>query len=130
MIKILSAVYSLLQNNPEIQAILGDKIFPNIIPDKDDDDETISYPVIVLTRTSLKPTTTKGDCSMDTATVEVLCYGESYFETLDLAQLVRETLDFFKGIVEDIDISNSRFNDIDEGFSTNVYYQRLIFTFK
>lgn len=131
MIRILSAVFGLLYANPDIELVIQDKIFPNIVPDKDDKGETIKYPLIVINRAGLVPTYTKGiDCSADNATVEVICYGESYFQTLDLAQSVRETLEFVKGTVSGIKIDNARFSTIDEGFSQNVYFQRLVFTFK
>lgn len=131
MIKIIAAIYGILTNDVLITDIVGDRIFPNVIPDKDGSGETIRYPVIVMTRTSLESVTTKGiECSSDQATVEVLCYSESYFEVIDIAEKVRGAIEFFKGEVGSVTIDKTRLVSIDEGFTQNVFFQRLIFSFK
>ena len=131
MIKILKAVFNLLSNDTEIELLVDDKIFPDIVPDKDSTDVNIEYPLIVMRRSNISTEYTKcPDCKEDTATVEILCYSTQYFEAVDIAEEVRSTLEFYKGTVEGIDITKTRLVGVTEDYTDGAYYQLLTFTIK
>ena len=131
MIKILKAIYSILYTDTEIQSIVGNRIFPNVVPDKDSNNENIDYPLIVMRRTELSPEYTKcTDCKDDETVVELTIYANSYFQAVDLAEDVRSALEFYKGVVEDINISMIRLAGATEDYVESVYYQQLIFTIR
>jgi hypothetical protein len=128
MIKILKAIYAILTDSTAITAIIGNKIFPNIVPDMDSSDVNIEYPLIILKRISLESSQTKCKTqNNDKSTIEVLCYATSYEQAVDLAQEVRNTLEFYKGTIENINISNSRLSGINEDYADGAYYQQLTF---
>jgi len=129
MIKILKAVYSILYNDTDVSDIVDNKIFPNIVPDKDAIAENIDYPLIVTRRAELTTEYSK-DCGTDQALVEVMCYSVSYTEVVDLADKVRKSLEYFTGTVDDILISRVRLSGISEDFTDGIYYQQLLFDIK
>ena len=119
MIDILKYIYSLLIADAELTAIVGDRIFPDIIPDQNESEQTISYPAIVIKRTAINREHSKG-CYGETATVDITCYTTSYFEGIDIA------------IVIDRIMTERRHNmiAINEDFTMNAYYQQLAFNIK
>ena len=128
MIKILKAIYSILSNDNNVISVVSDKIFPDIVPDKDTTNENIDYPLIIMTRATVDPTNSKcKNSNSDKATIEIICYSNSYNDAVDLAQYVRTALDFYKGTVESIRIDNIRLISMNEDYLENVYYQQLIF---
>ena len=130
MIKVLKYVYAILESSTGITSIVGDKIFPDIVPDVDIDENQIDYPLIVTKRSAINPDNTKCVINNDTATVEIICYSISYLNVVDLAQEVRDKLDFYKGTVDGKKITHVRMNGITEGFTEGVYYQLLTFSIK
>jgi hypothetical protein len=129
MIKILKAVYTLLRESPTVVGLVGDKIFPNVVSDKNDSSVNIDYPLIVTKRINIKPEYSKG-CKVDEGLVEIVCYANSYSQVIDIAEAVREKLEFYAGTVDGIVISTTRLVQADEDYVENVYYQRLTFSFK
>jgi len=129
MIKILKAVYSILYNDTDVSNIVGNKIFPNVVPDKDSTAENIDYPLIVTRRTELLTEYSK-DCHSDSASVEIICYSVSYTDSVELAEKVRNALEYFTGTVEGILISRARLSGISEDYTDGIYYQQLLFDIK
>ena len=129
MIDVLKVIYSLLMASTPVTDLVGDDIYPVIVPNKDDTGENIDYPLIVMRRT-LTPEPVKSCGNCDIATVEVMCFSTRYYESIDLAQAVRDTLDKFRGNVDGIIISDIRLDSVTEDFSENAYYQQLSFEVK
>jgi len=132
MLKILKAVFSVLYSDPVILSIVGNKIFPDVVPDKDSSGKNIDYPLIVMHRSSLEPLETKGcnNCKQDIVSIELTCYATQYFQAVDLAQAVRDALICITGEVESINISKVMLVGADEGYTESVYYQQLMFNIK
>ena len=116
-------------DSTELTGFVGDKIFPDIVPDKDIAGKNLNYPLIVMIRTAITPSYSKG-CSSDTATVEIICYANQYFEAVDMAELVRELLDGFSGDVDGTHISDIRLDNAIEGFNETAYFQQLTFNIR
>lgn len=131
MIRILKSIYSILTGDATIQGLVGDKIFPDVVSDKDNANGNIDYPLIVMRRREINTEYTKcKDCKTDEAVVEITCYSNSYFQAVDIADAVRNALEYFKGTVDNIKLSSAKLSGITEDFVENVYYQLLVFNIK
>jgi len=126
MIELLKGIYSILISSVDITDLVGDRIFPNIVPDKNDDGETVSYPLIVMNRVVV-PEYSKS-CVKDNATLIIRCYSFSYFEAIDIATAVRAALENFSGNADGILISDIKVDSVEEDFLETVYFQQLNFT--
>jgi len=131
MIKILKYVYNALSTDVDVSAVVGDDIFPVVVPDSNDSDTQVKFPHIVMQRTSIEPTHTKNpECRKDDAVVEVTIWDTSYGRGVDIADLVVEALDNKGGVYEDIVVDRARFQGAAEGFEGVAYYQSLTFSFR
>ena len=126
MIDILKVIYSILINDPNITQYVGNKIFPVVVPDKDNSGENIDYPLLVMIRSSIEPEYSKG-CVSNISTVSIYCFSTQYYESVDMAIAVRDALEFYKGTVDGITISQCRLISASEDFTENAYSQLLTF---
>ena len=126
MIKIISTIYSILSNSHGVTDIVEDKIFPDVVPDTDGEDE-IKFPILVCTRSGLQPTYSKG-CVIDEASVDITCWGNSYEEAVVLADEVRTALEFYKGDGDGFEIRTIRLNGAAEGYTQPAFFQELSFS--
>jgi hypothetical protein len=119
MIDVLEYIYSLLIADTELTDIVQDRIYPDIIPDKNEQEKTIPYPAIVIKRTSITREYAKG-CYGETATVDITCYSVSYFEGVEMAKIIDRIM------------TENKHNmiAITEDFTMNAYYQQLAYTIK
>lgn len=133
MIAICEYVRTKLVEDADVFGAVGNKIFPVVVPDSGDEDKPVNFPLIIITRVGLTPEYTKGlGCSMDTASVDVTCWTQSYTESVDIAKKIRSALELKKGEFGDIVVSNCILDSIEEGFvfESHSYYQSIIFNFK
>jgi hypothetical protein len=129
MFKILKAIKQLLSDNIDVTYIVGNKIFPNVAPDKDNMGRPINYPMIVMRRTAMTPTPGKG-CDISSTDVEIICYATSYDEVIDLAERVYNALNGFSGEAAGMMIGKINFASADEAFVDVAYAQQLVFIVK
>ena len=130
LLGILNYVNGTLEADTDVSDIVGNNIFPNIVPDFDGDGQ-VTFPLIVMDRQSVEPVYTKTDgCRQDNVSVAVTCWSVSYEECVDLAEKVLTALEFQKGDVNGVVVDRCRLASADEGFEEVAYYQRLIFNFK
>jgi len=96
-LQIGKAIYDILHSNTEIVAKLQDKIFPLIV------DNTTTFPFIVYKRTGITPAYTKDRFSSnDTVTVDIIVASEVYYESVEIADLVRLALEGKRGTYSNI----------------------------
>lgn len=81
-------INKLLQANPSLNNKVKGKIFP-IISEAD-----VESPFIVYRRTGLNPKYIKGGNIEDDITMEILAISNNYKESVEIAQLVRDTLEY------------------------------------
>lgn len=119
-IKVGKEIYSLLNGNADLTALVGNKIYP-IIVEKD-----TTYPFIVYKRSSITPTYTKDFHLSDEVIVDIVCVSNSYTEGIDVAGLVRNTLEDkrIQGI------QSIKLDSADEDFINDAYVQTLSFILK
>jgi len=119
-IKVGKEIYSLLNGNADLTALVSNKIYP-IIVEKD-----TTYPFIVYKRSSIIPTYTKDFHLNDEVIVDIVCVSNSYTESINVAGLVRNTLEDkrIQGI------QSIKLDSADEDFIDDAYVQTLSFNLK
>jgi len=128
MFKILKTIQTLLGSDSDVVNLVGDKIFPNVVPDKNNTGQNIDLPVVILNRT-LTPQSVKL-CNVFNVQLEVLIYSTNYSEAVDIAEAIYNALDKYSGEVDGIMLSKINFSDAGEGFVEGAYLQRLLFTIR
>ena len=119
-IEIGKKVYQILKINDELVNIVGDKIYP-LVAESD-----TSYPFVVFKRTGITPEYTKDWLTMESVSVEIVCASDKYFQSVDMANLIREEMDGLRGG----EILETKVDYITEDFIDDAYIQRIGFNFK
>ena len=117
-ISVIKHIFRILSSDNTLNEMVGNKIFP-IIAEND-----ITFPFILVTRTSITPITFKTGVAVDKVTFQVVIEDVDYFRTVNIAERVRELLelrnsDYFKRI---------EFSSCYEDFMNDSYKQRLQFS--
>ena len=116
-ISVIKHIFRILSSDKTLNEMVGNKIFP-IIAEND-----ITFPFILVTRTSITPITFKTGVAVDKVTFQVVIEDVDYFRTVNIAERVRELLelrhsDYFKRI---------EFSNCYEDFINDSYKQKLQF---
>ena len=116
-ISVIKHIFRILSSDKTLNEMVGNKIFP-IIAEND-----ITFPFILVTRTSITPITFKTGVAVDKVTFQVVIEDVDYFRTVNIAEKVRELLelihsDYFKRI---------EFSNCYEDFLNDTYRQTLQF---
>lgn len=116
-ISVIKHIFRILSSDNTLNEMVGNKIFP-IIAEND-----ITFPFILVTRTSITPITFKTGVAVDKVTFQVVIEDVDYFRTVNIAERVRELLelrhsDYFKRI---------EFSNCYEDFMNDAYKQTLQF---
>ena len=119
-IEIGKKVYQILKINDELVNIVGDKIYP-LVAESD-----TSYPFVVFKRTGITPEYTKDWLTMESVSVEIVCASDKYFQSVDMANIIREEMDGLRGG----EILETKVDYITEDFIDDAYIQRIGFNFK
>ena len=106
--------------NDELVNIVGDKIYP-LVAESD-----TSYPFVVFKRTGITPEYSKDWLTMESVSVEIVCASDKYFQSVDMANLIREEMDGLRGG----EILETKVDYITEDFIDDAYIQRIGFNFK
>jgi hypothetical protein len=120
-LQIGKVINSLLSGNVDLVAIVGDKIYPLIA-----ETET-TYPFIIYKRTEVKPEYTKDYHTQDRLTVEIMAASSTYAESVEIADLIRDSIDNKVGIHNEIDIKSMRLVGTYEDIIEDAYVQDLTF---
>ena len=109
--KIGLGVYNILSNNSDVTDLVSTRIYPNVAR------QSSAFPFLVYQVTGDEPTDTKDVPSvLDTNSVEVICYSESYIQASDLADKVRTALDRTTGTHGGLSIQGTTFGGYSEDF--------------
>jgi len=121
------AIYSLLSDDAAVDAIISDRIYPNVAK------QSSAFPFVVYTVTGDNPTDTKDGVSpLDENAVLILCYSQTYSQASDLADKVRTALDRKDGTYEGVNIQGIQYLSYSDDFDVNddndgVYVKSLNF---
>lgn len=121
-------IYSRLSTDGSITAYVGTKIYPDITP------QNVQYPFVVYTILNSLPVDFKdGQSNLEEITLQIDVYTQSYDDTQDLANLIRNRLDRFTGTVEGIDVQTIKYMSSDSqvfNAELSVYWMSIDFMAK
>ena len=115
-------IYDILSNDADIQAAVT-KVFP-VVADE------ARLPYIAYRRGKMEQNPTKAACGADTITVEVLCFGNTYTESIDVAELVRSALDHVQHTAGGLTMRSCVLADAEELWQDDAFVQSLTFSIK
>ena len=118
-------IYSRLSTDGSITAYIGTKIYPDITP------QNVQYPFVVYTITNSLPVDYKdGQSNLEEITLQLDVYTQSYDDTQDLANLIRNRLDRFTGTVEGVEVQTIKYVSSDSqvfNAELSVYWMSIDF---
>ena len=121
-------IYSRLSTDGSITAYIGTKIYPDITP------QNVQYPFVVYTIVNSLPVDFKdGQSNLEEITLQIDVYTQSYDDTQELANLIRNRLDRFTGTVEGIDVQTIKYMSSDSqvfNAELSVYWMSIDFMAK
>ena len=118
-------IYSRLSTDGSITAYVGTKIYPDITP------QNVQYPFVVYTIVNSLPVDFKdGQSNLEEITLQIDVYTQSYDDTQDLANLIRNRLDRFTGTVEGVEVQTIKYVSSDSqvyNAELSVYWMSIDF---
>ena len=121
-------IYSRLSTDGSITAYVGTKIYPDITP------QNVQYPFVVYTIVNSLPVDFKdGQSNLEEITLQIDVYTQSYDDTQDLVNLIRNRLDRFTGTAEGIDVQTIKYMSSDSqvfNAELSVYWMSIDFMAK
>ena len=121
-IEIGKHIVSILQDNQELTQMVQNKIFPLIA-----ENET-TFPFIIYKRSNIQPNYTKDLHSGDTVMVDITCFAIDYFQSLKIAQKVRDSFELQHKKIEGV--RTIHLLSASEDYAENAYSQNLSFNFQ
>ena len=115
-------IYDILANDADITSRVT-KVFPVV-------EDEAELPYVAYKRSRMEQQPVKQGAGADMATVEVLCFGRTYQESVDLAELVRAALDGRQHTAGGLTMRSCTMTDSDETWEDDAYVQQLTFTIK
>lgn len=107
-----------------IKAILSgiEKVYPLVA------DEGTTYPFVVYRRSGLIPASTKDRYSYkESATVEIIVASNSYPESIDVAEQVKQKMVNTRGTYSGLNVGEITLTNADEDFIEDTFIQKLNF---
>ena len=119
-----TAIYSILSGNEEIKKVVGNNIYPVVAP------LNTKNPYIVFKR-QINTQNDNKDSRYSIVTIELNVYSNNYQESIQLAELVKNTLeDEYNKEVESFKIKYIVSTSIDEDYNEDYYAQTMYFDCK
>jgi len=125
--KIGLAIYNILANDSDVTDITSTRIYPNVAK------QSTTFPFLVYQTTGVNPNDTKdGVSTVDGNSFEVLCFADSYTDSVDLSTKVRVALDRKSGTYNTIEVQSIQYEGSSEHFdiqgdNRGIYVQSLSF---
>jgi len=120
-ILITKYIVDLLEANTQLTNYVGNKIYPI------DAKQGTTFPFIVIRRTNISAEYSKDGRTKDTVGFSVIIVSDSYEDSVNIAQLVRETLELYRGEVDATKIFYITFTGITEDLYNNAFVQQMNF---
>lgn len=113
-------IYNLLINDEALNELVGKKIYPLVA------EESVTFPFIVFTKESANGVYTKDLLLYDSVVFEVDIAAANYFQTVNIAERVRQILENYR----DSYFSNILLDSVVEVFVEDTYIHQLRFSAK
>lgn len=121
-ILITKYIVDLLEANTNLTNYVENKIYPI------DAKQGTTFPFIVIRRTNINAEYSKDGRTKDTVGFSVIIVSDSYEDSVNIAQLVRETLELYRGEVDATKIFYITFTGITEDLYNNAFIQQMDFS--
>ena len=119
-----TAIYSILRDNEEIKKVVGNNIYPVVAP------LNTKNPYVVYKR-QINTQNDNKDSRYSVVTIELNVYSNNYQQSIQLAELVKNTLeDIYNKEVEGFRIKYILNTSIDEDYNEDYYSQTMYFDAK
>ncbi|MBU6206025.1 MAG: DUF3168 domain-containing protein [Bacteroidetes bacterium] len=121
-------IYSRLSSDGSITAYVGTKIYPDITP------QDVQYPFVVYTIVNSLPVDYKdGQSNLEEINIQIDVYTQSYDDTQEISNLIRNRLDRFVGTAEGIEVQTIKYISSDSqvyNAELSVYWMSIDFMAK
>jgi len=105
------AIYNILSNDADVSQLVGVRIFPNVAKN------STQFPFIIYDVNGETPTNDKdGVSTLDTDSLMVSCYSETYKQASVLGLRIRKALDRVKGTFGGVEIQSIQYVGYDDLF--------------
>nr|WP_320038856.1 DUF3168 domain-containing protein [uncultured Bacteroides sp.] len=118
------AISNILTTSTELKNKVGSNIYALIAPD------SVTFPFIVYKRNNLTPEYSKDGLAYNNTDIQVIIGAANYTDSVEVAQLVRNSLELKKGIFAGINIIECKLTSAEEDFVENSFAQSLTFSIK
>jgi len=119
------AIVDILENDANVSAVVGDRIFPIFIPQEK------AFPAITYERIDTDPKDTKdGLSTLDMPLIDIDLWGKDFKVLKDLARDVRKALDRFSGRRQSVEIQSIQFDNEIQAFSDEKELHHLTQTYR
>jgi hypothetical protein len=122
-INLTNAIYTLLAGNSGLTAIIGNKIYPLIIP------QNVEMPAVVIEKYFVTNYTNDYNAPND-STVEITVLASTYNLSVQIATLINNILCNYTGTQAGINILDCRLVSCDEGYQEEAFLQKLVYVMK
>jgi len=110
------AIFKILKDNSDVNALVGTRIYPMVARQGTD------FPFIIYDVLSDDPTDYKeGVSSLDTTSIMVSVYSETYSQAADLAKKVRTALDRQSGTIDGIKVQSIKYDGYNDFFDLDSF---------
>jgi hypothetical protein len=111
---ITKAIIQLLMESPQVTALVGDRVEPNIL--KEDQE----YPAIYVSTDAMSKPQCRTDIGVRIGTIEIGVYGNTYAVVKQVVAALTKKLDDFQGSVSGVGINVGRGRDTGDKFDPQV----------
>ena len=121
-------IYNKLTTDANITAYIGTKVYPDITP------QDVQYPFVVYTITNSLPVDYKdGQSNLEEINIQIDVYTQSYDDTQEISNLIRNRLDRFVGTAEGVEVQTIKYISSDSqvyNAELSVYWMSIDFIAK
>ncbi len=123
MIEIGKTIYTLLSANASLTNLIGNKIYPLVIPA----DEQL--PVVVYERQGNNDSTKDGG-AVNNINFDITILSENYAEAIRIAVTIHQILNDYSGVVNGVKIIKIKLTNINETYAEDAFIESLSYSIK
>lgn len=114
-------IKSILSSNSELNNKVSSQIYPLLA------NQSTKYPFIVYSRDSIEAYYCKDGNYQDIVSITIIVVSDNYEESVDIANLVRNSFELLTYEDDDIYIADSKLITVSENTQEDAYIQRITF---
>ena len=123
ILNISKHIYTVLTADPTVSGLIGDRIYP--LGTKVE----TALPFVVYERNTVTPTYSKDGMASARSYCSILCAGETFQSSLDLANAVIDALDGVTASYDGFDVTRAAVSSAGENYVQGAYIQEVEFNY-